>query len=807
MGRAGAARTGLAAALVLAALGSPGCRKTGDAVLVVTVELRAPDNLGAVKLRVTVEDARHQRDGHDFSPKDGAPLSFPTDFTLQLGGAVSSPLRLDVSALDARAVTVAHGTLDEVIIEAGERRDARMVLHCLVDCPAAGVADAAAADGGGDGPAGPDTGPPPACGDGDIDPGELCDPGITGGRPGGCPPRSCDDGVACTADRLVMGGDCLVICEHTAIDTRRSGDGCCPAGGTVATDGDCSATCGNGKVDGDERCDTALPAGVSGACPTSCRDEDPCTADLLVSAGTCAATCLHQPILSPTPGDGCCAPGGGSDDTDCPAVCGNRYRDPRETCDVGAPAGTPDACPTPASCDDGDPCTTDLVMGWGCLGACAHVPVTQAISGDKCCLPGSNRNVDADCAPSCGNGEIEPGEACDRALPSGQFGACSCAASNRACVVRKSDGRPEECLTRCTDEILKCSATPDGCCPGPCPDPSIKDPDCSTGCGNGAVDSGETCDTAIAPGLAGACPTRCQDGDACTSDQLISAGTCHARCDHARITDPTWGDGCCPPGANAALDRDCGPSCGNRVVEGSGGERCDKGIAAGAPGACPTSCPELPPGCARASLTGDAEACTARCSVETVTACVDGDGCCPPGCDAAGDDDCRPVCGDGRVEAPETCDRGITAGNRGWCRAECDDGNACTVDVVLGRSLDCTRTCKNVPIDGCRSGDGCCPAGCTAAQDQECGPPVCNDKYIQRGETCDPVTTCPRSCPEDGDPCTSPRLRGDPTSCTSACLQVPITACSAAVADGCCPTGCSLATDSDCPAPPGKATP
>ena len=41
---------------------------------------------------------------------------------------------------------------------------------------------------------------------------------------------------------------------------------------------------------------------------------------------------------------------------------------------------------------------------------------------------------------------------------------------------------------------------------------------------------------------------------------------------------------------------------------------------------------------------------------ETLNGSVDGDGCCAPGCNATNDSDCTPICGNGVVEAGETCD-------------------------------------------------------------------------------------------------------------------------------------------------------
>jgi hypothetical protein len=85
-------------------------------------------------------------------------------------------------------------------------------------------------------PVTPDSPPPPPCGNGVLDPGESCDTAIVAG-PGSCP-KSCDDGMACTADMLV-GTLCQAHCTHTDITAPANGDGCCPAGATSANDDDC----------------------------------------------------------------------------------------------------------------------------------------------------------------------------------------------------------------------------------------------------------------------------------------------------------------------------------------------------------------------------------------------------------------------------------------------------------------------------------------------------------------------------------------------------------------------------------------
>ena len=781
-----------------------GCKSDEDTILLVHADLNPPGQAPGVRsLAVTVSDGGQQTDSHSFTPAPGTLLTFPTSFSLQLPRGVRGPITLKVMALDADGGTLAEGGRERLDIKVGQRQQTSVALDCRRGCqpdvPDGGVADGPLSD------ASADTGAPPRlCGNGTLDEGELCDTNIPSGRPGACPPLTCNDWQACTSDRAVgPGGPCQQTCQHTVITSTAVGDGCCPAGATAAQDPDCSATCGNGMLESGELCDPAITPGQAGACPGegACNDGDPCTRDTLLSAGTCSATCVFHPLLAATPGDMCCPPGGtATSDSDCPAVCGNRRRDPGETCDRAALAGSPEACPT--KCQDADPCTTDLLVGTGCQVQCQHLPITRRAGGDLCCPAGATRDLDSDCPARCNNGVVEPGETCDSAIAAGQPGACptSCPSTPGSCIVRRPEGSVGECSARCLDEVATlCQAQSDGCCPGGCT--AASDPDCSATCNNGVVEAGETCDTAIAAGQPGACPSRCGDGNACTADLLLSEGTCNARCAYAPITLAMSGDGCCPMGGTALLDSDCPAVCGNKLVE-PPRETCDVGVVAGSPGSCPAACPDLPRGCVRPRLTGSAMTCNVLCELDTIKVCQSGDGCCPEGCARDSDNDCAPVCGNAVLEPGEICDRGITAGKPGSCPAVCDDYQGCTRDVTLGSVSDCTRKCVNQPITLCRSGDGCCPMGCTSEQDRDCKR-SCGNSVVEHGETCDPPSKCPTSCADEGDPCTADRLRGDATSCTAHCEHQPILTCSGTSSDKCCPTGCAGATDVDCS--PAKA--
>lgn len=782
-------RLPIAAALLAVLLGT-GCRHTeGPPVLLVVVSIEgAPAPVAALQV-VLISNAGMI--SHRYSHADGTPIVFPTTLSAEVQTKISGEATVDVTAFDAQGSTVARGRSAAVTLRVGVTRTVAVGLTCA---GASCGQDGGAGDGGFPGDGGIDAFIP-SCGNGRLDPGETCDTAIAAGQPGACPTADgCDDGSPCTVDALA-GSGCAAVCTHTERADRMPGDGCCPAGASNADDPDCSSTCGNGTIEAGETCDRAIAPDRPGACPTTitCASADPCAVVLLTSADTCQARCLRFVVTAPsgTIADGCCPAGAGADlDVDCPALCGNGVLDPGEMCDPAIAPTETGACP--ASCDDGNPCTADQRNGSGCQATCAHTPITSFTAGDGCCPSGGNHNLDSDCPAKCGNGALEEGESCDSGAGSIVPCPTSCPASPSACLKRTLIGDRDHCNASCNVQpVTACALVSDGCCPAGCT--AATDADCSAACGDGVVEpsSGETCDTAI-PSGPGACPVRCDDGVACSADYLVSAGTCQALCVFLPISAFVPGDGCCPAGGHFGVDPDCAPVCGNGIVE-PPGESCDFGAD---PKACPRACPASN-GCQMFSLQGSPNTCDARCVPSVQDACLDDDGCCPNGCTHLADNDCAPVCGNGVLEPGEACDRAITAGVAGACAASCDDGDACTVDVTSGTVAACTRACSHAPITACLGGDHCCPAGCSPDSDSDCGG-VCGDGIVGGGETCDPPSSCPSRCPDDGDRCTIERLVGDPTHCNAACVHAPITACSGDTSDGCCPTGCDSSDDSDC---------
>jgi hypothetical protein len=70
------------------------------------------------------------------------------------------------------------------------------------------------------------------------------------------------------------------------------------------------------------------------------------------------------------------------------------------------------------------------------------------------------------------------------------------------------------------------------------------------GCGNGALDEGESCD--------GDCPVECIDPDLCTQNERSGAAeTCDVACSFKPRVTCVKNDGCCPAGCHEGIDNDC----------------------------------------------------------------------------------------------------------------------------------------------------------------------------------------------------------------------------------------------------------
>jgi len=268
--------------------------------------------------------------------------------------------------------------------------------------------------------------------------------------------------------------------------------------------------CGNGIVELTEQCDDSNV--LDGDC--------------------CSSACQFDPVSTACTTDG--------------NVC---------TDDVCDGAGTCLHDANSAPCSDGDPCTENDVCSGG---TCTADPVcgngsVEGSCGEECDPP-DGITCDASCQSIsiCGNNVVEPGETCD----DGNAMAGDC------------------CNALCQVEVGPCNdgdncTTGDVCTPGGCAGTPL---DCSfldSACTEGQCDTmnGECVSVSINEG------DPCDDGNACSVDDVCLAGTCSA-CGNG-TTDAACGETCDPP-VSGTCDATCIlVDCGNTTLQ--LGEECDDG--------------------------------------------------------------------------------------------------------------------------------------------------------------------------------------------------------------------------------------
>lgn len=411
----------------------------------------------------------------------------------------------------------------------------------------------------------------------------------------------------------------------------------------------------------------------------------------------------------------------------------------------------------------------------------------------------------------CGNAKLDEDETCDKAIKAGTLGACPERCDDgTGCAPQVLEGEREKCTAVCVVKPITKAINGDSCCP-----PEVtpdEDSDCAD-CNNGEVDPGETCDDGEgSPKPCPKTPEDCGESSGTCTDFEVVGGNCQYLClsRPREVVDDK--DGCCPPGGNNNIDKDCPPACNNGAVEGR--ETCDPMAEEGC--VTPDDCVDSDKdSCTVETFEGSADTCTARCVTTKMITEPDADaadGCCPSGVPAEKDADCVASCTNSVLDRGELCDDGPMSSK------PCDDEGLCTSPDACVRATFvpgagdeyCHATCELTEVTECAGGDGCCPSGCTAVQDEDCSD-ACGNGVLEtdKGEKCDPGIeagtqgACPSECPPGDDPCRPSRLSGSAQRCTASCEPAPITTCDNDVSDGCCNAeegGCNANNDVDCEA-------
>ncbi len=271
--------------------------------------------------------------------------------------------------------------------------------------------------------------------------------------------------------------------------------------------------------------------------------------------------------------------------------------------------------------------------------------------------------------------------ACEK-LPANDLGACDdgkACTQNDACQGGACSGTLKPCSSSDACHVASCDVVTDAC--------------------------------VEVPGNDGA---GCVDDDPCTLTAVCQSGVCMP----GQAVDCSFLDGVCSTGA-------CDPQLGCVAVPKNDGAPCDDGFYCTVGDSCTAGvCSGAPNTCA-----APGDVCMIGSCNEATDSCV-----AVPGNDGAACNDNSP-CTTGETCANGACGGGLPA-NPG---AACDDQNACTV----GETCTNNGTCGGgSAIVACQSGDGCCPPGCTLANDGDCAITRWSDGTIEwPDQACNPFNS------------------------------------------------------------------